>query len=44
MTKPYEIGIYRTDTGKEPYTEWEESLEDSKETSTSHRNIGKTIF
>lgn len=27
MTKPYEIGIYRTDTGKEPYTEWEESLD-----------------
>jgi putative addiction module killer protein len=27
MTKPYEIGIYRTDSGKEPYTEWEKSLD-----------------
>ncbi len=27
MTKQYEIEIYRTNTGKEPYTEWEESLD-----------------
>ena len=27
MTKPYEIGMYRTVTGKEPYAEWEESLD-----------------
>ncbi len=29
MTQPYEIGIYQTATGKEPYTEWEESLDKS---------------
>ncbi len=27
MTKPYEIELYRTALGKEPYTEWEESLD-----------------
>lgn len=27
MTQPYEIGIYQTAAGKEPYTEWEESLD-----------------
>jgi putative addiction module killer protein len=27
MTKTYEIGLYRTDAGKEPYIEWEESLD-----------------
>lgn len=27
MTKPYEIGIYQTATGKEPYTEWEKGLD-----------------
>ena len=25
--KSYEIGIYRTDAGKEPYVEWEEGLD-----------------
>src|ERR1700730_1547968 len=27
MTKPYEIEIYRTHAGKEPYTDWESSLD-----------------
>jgi putative addiction module killer protein len=27
MIKPYEIELYRTNTGKEPYTEWERSLD-----------------
>lgn len=27
MTQPYEIEIYRTSKGKEPYIEWEESLD-----------------
>lgn len=25
--KPYEIGLYQTADGKEPYAEWEESLD-----------------
>lgn len=29
MTKHYEIEIYQTAGGKEPYTEWEESLDKS---------------
>lgn len=29
MIQPYEIVIYQTATGKEPYTEWEESLDKS---------------
>ena len=29
MTRPHEIGIYQIATGKEPYTEWEESLDKS---------------
>ena len=27
MTNAFEIEIYKTSTGKEPYTEWEESLD-----------------
>jgi putative component of toxin-antitoxin plasmid stabilization module len=27
MTKPYEIELYRTVREKEPYTEWEKSLD-----------------
>lgn len=27
MTKLYEIGLYRSAAGKEPYIEWEESLD-----------------
>jgi putative addiction module killer protein len=27
MTTPYEIGLYQTAVGKEPYIEWEESLD-----------------
>lgn len=27
MTKSYDIELYRTAAGKEPYTEWEESLD-----------------
>lgn len=29
MTQTFEIGIYQTATGKEPYIEWEESLDKS---------------
>jgi hypothetical protein len=29
MTKPYEIGLYRTAGEKEPYTKWEENLDKS---------------
>lgn len=27
MTKPYKIEIYKTHTGKEPYSDWENSLD-----------------
>lgn len=27
MTEAYEIDIYKTTTGKEPYTEWEKGLD-----------------
>lgn len=27
MTPHYEIGLYQTAAGKEPYTEWEEGLD-----------------
>lgn len=29
MTAPFEIEIYRTETGIEPFTEWESSLDNS---------------
>ena len=29
MTNAFEIEVYKTSTGKEPYTEWEESLDNS---------------
>lgn len=29
MTQPYEIEIYQTAVGKEPYTEWEKGLDKS---------------
>jgi hypothetical protein len=29
MLKPFQIEIYQTSAGKEPYTEWEGSLDNS---------------